>query len=68
MNMNIGSTDRAIRLTLGVILLAIAVFAGLGGIWPWLLGGAGLIALLTAAFRFCPLYRLIGVNTCGLNR
>ena len=68
MGKNIGNTDRLIRLIAGIVLLALAVFAGLGGIWPWLTGGAGVVALATAALRFCPLYRLIGVNTCGLSR
>jgi len=29
---------------------------------PW--GWVGLIPLATAAFRFCPLYTLLGIRTC----
>ncbi|WP_112311548.1 YgaP family membrane protein [Pseudogemmobacter bohemicus] len=68
MPLNIGATDRLIGLVAGVILLAVAIFAGPGGIWPWLIGAVGLVALATAAFRYCPLYTLLGINTCGLQR
>ena len=30
------------------------------------LGLIGVVPLTTAAFRFCPLYRLVGLSTCPL--
>jgi hypothetical protein len=59
-NANIGNTDRIARIILGVVLIAL-VFVGPKTAWGWI----GLVPLLTGLVRWCPLYRLIGVNTCG---
>jgi len=48
---------------LGVGLLSIAFT---GPQTPW--GYLGFIPLLTGAFGTCPLYSLLGVNTCGVKR
>lgn len=61
---NVGGIDRKLRIALGVILIAL-VFVGdkVGlpiGNWGWL----GLIPLATGFLSTCPLYSLIGVNTC----
>lgn len=60
MKINIGKTDRVIRIVAGVAIVAI-------GAWckSWW-GLAGLIPLGTAALRICPLYPLFGLNTCAL--
>ena len=61
---NVGAMDAGIRALLGVALLAVS--AALND-RPLLAVGAGLIALVfigTALFRVCPLYTLLGVNTC----
>ena len=65
-NNNAGKTDRIIRLTIGCVL---AFYVLLDGIEvASLLGGslliAGIILIVTAAYSFCPLYRLLGINTC----
>lgn len=61
MNKNIGETDRAIRIVIGIALLSLYFFLDGGLRW---IGLIGLIPILTALFSFCPLYRLIGMNTC----
>jgi len=48
---NMGSTDRILRLIVGVVLIAL-VFVGPQTPWGWL----GLIPLLTALVGFCPAY------------
>lgn len=63
MNRNIGSTDRNIRLVVGVALLSLAFF---GPRTP--LGYLGLIPILTALVNFCPLYALLGISTCPRTR
>ena len=60
---NEGSFDRLARVVLGLVLLAL-VFVGPQTPLGWI----GLIPLLTGIFGFCPLYRIIGVNTCGVRR
>ncbi len=59
MNANVGTIDRVLRVVFGVALIAM-VFVGPQTPWGWV----GLVPLLTAAFRLCPLYSLLGVNTC----
>jgi hypothetical protein len=58
---NEGTIDRVLRVGLGVALIAL-VFVGPQTPWGWL----GLVPLLTGVVGFCPLYRLVGVNTCKL--
>jgi len=57
---NVGKTDRLIRFILGIVMLSL-VFIGPQTLW----GLLGLVLILTAAFNFCPIYRLLGMNTCG---
>lgn len=56
---NVGSADRLIRIVLGVVLIAL-VFVGPKTPWGWI----GVVPLVTGFLRTCPLYSLIGVNTC----
>jgi hypothetical protein len=58
---NEGTIDRVLRTGLGIALISL-VFVGPQT--PW--GGLGLVPLLTGVVGFCPLYRLVGVNTCKL--
>ena len=60
---NIGTLDKGLRIGVGALLIALALF-GVIGWWGWL----GLIPLATAFVRFCPLYELFGINTCPLKR
>ena len=59
--MNVGNLDRIARAVLGLILLSL-VFVGPRTMWGWI----GVVPLLTAAFRLCPAYRLLGINTCAM--
>ena len=58
---NEGTLDRALRIILGVILLAL-VFVGPQTPWGWV----GIVPLATGLMGFCPLYKIIGLNTCPL--
>jgi len=55
---NIGSTDQALRILAGIVLIAWALL-GNGPTWAWV----GVIPLVTGLLNFCPLYRLLGINT-----
>lgn len=56
---NEGSLDRVLRVLLGAVLLSL-VFVGPQTVW----GMLGLIPLVTGIFGFCPIYKLVGINTC----
>lgn len=62
MTMNIGLVDRVVRVIIGVALLWYALFAAPSG-YNWI-GWIGVIPLATAAIGWCPLYSMLGVNTC----
>lgn len=59
MTPNIGTLDRYARIVLGLVLLSL-VFVGPKTLW----GLLGLIPLITGLARFCPAYRIVGVDTC----
>ena len=60
MKQNVGSTDRLVRIIIGIAILSLLVFLN-GGI-KWI-GLIGLIPLLTGLFNFCPIYALLGIST-----
>ncbi len=59
MKANVGSIDRALRIIVGLALIAL-VFVGPQTPWGWV----GVVPLLTALIGYCPLYSIIGVRTC----
>ena len=59
MTHNEGTLDRTLRVVLGLALLSL-VFVGPQ---TWL-GFIGVVPLITGLLGFCPLYRLLGINTC----
>jgi len=61
MNANVGTIDRVLRIVAGIALIALA-FVGQIGVWGYI----GVVPLLTGLFRFCPLYRIVGMNTCSM--
>lgn len=63
MKANEGTVDRVLRVILGLGLLSL-VF--IGPHTPW--GYIGLIPLLTGLVGMCPLYSLLGINTCGVRK
>lgn len=56
---NVGNTDRILRIVVGLILISL-VFIGPKTAWGWV----GLIPLATGLFRWCPAYKLVGIDTC----
>jgi len=63
MKLNVGGIDRILRIVLGLVLVALAA-TGTVGLWGWI----GLVPLLTGAVGFCPLYPLLGMNTCPVSK
>lgn len=56
---NVGGIDRVARIVLGLVLIAL-VFVGPQTPFGWI----GVVPLLTGLMRTCPLYSLLGMNTC----
>ncbi len=57
---NEGRIDRALRIALGIALFAM-VFLGPRTAWGFL----GIVPLATGLAGYCPLYRALGIDTCG---
>lgn len=58
---NEGPLDRILRIIAGTGLISLA-FIGPASPWGWI----GLVPLLTGIFAYCPLYQVLGLNTCPL--
>jgi ABC-type transport system involved in cytochrome bd biosynthesis fused ATPase/permease subunit len=67
MSRDVGTADRALRAVIGILALAGAFVLGWFSGWMvWAAAAVGVIMLGTAAMGFCPLYRLVGINTCRI--
>ena len=66
MTKNVGGVEQKIRWILGVLAIGVAALAELP-MWAAVgLGLAGVIALVTGSVKYCPVWTLLGVNTCPL--
>jgi len=63
MKVDVGGMERARRIMVGIVLIALAA-TGTVGWWGWL----GIVPLATGLFRFCPLYTMLGFNSCPLKQ
>jgi hypothetical protein len=60
MKLNVGGIDRILRIVVGLALVVWVAFMN-GPVLAWI----GIVPLATGAFGFCPLYPIIGLNTCA---
>ena len=59
MTINVGGFDKILRIVAGIVLIGLGI-AGIGSPWTFI----GVVPLLTGLLNWCPLYTLVGVNTC----
>jgi hypothetical protein len=60
MKANIGGIDRVLRILVGLALIAWALMGG--PVWAWI----GIVPLATGSISFCPIYPILGLNTCPM--
>lgn len=63
MKTNEGAIDRVLRVLVGAGVLSLAF---VGPQTPW--GYLGLIPLVTGLVGYCPVYAMLGFNTCPAKR
>ena len=63
MQKNEGNLDRAVRVAAGLLLVGLAATAAIGA-WGYI----GIVPILSGAIGMCPLYSMLGINTCPVNR
>lgn len=57
MQINVGGTDKILRIVVGLVIIAWGVMTN-----NWL-GAIGIVPLATALINFCPVYTLLGFDT-----
>jgi hypothetical protein len=64
---NEGSTDRMIRVIIGIVALVAGLFwfTGIAQIISYVVSA---IALVTGIIGFCGLYALLGISTCPVKK
>ena len=60
MKCNVGRIDRVLRISVGLVLVGLAA-SNVVGAWGWI----GIVPLATGLFKFCPMYPILGINSCG---
>lgn len=64
MKKNMGSTDRALRLIVAIVLVVLYFSNTLTGTLGIIALVAAGVFTLTSLVSFCPIYPLLGINTC----
>ena len=55
--------DRGLRIAAGLALIGLAA-TGTVGLWGYI----GIVPLATGLMGWCPLYTVLGINTCPVNK
>jgi hypothetical protein len=63
MKKNIGNLDRIVRIILAVVFAALYFMQVITGTIGLILLITGGVLLATALIDFCPLYKILGINT-----
>lgn len=63
MKVNVGQTDKILRILVGMGLLSLAFMGP-----KTAFGYIGLIPLITGLVNYCPLYSVLGMNTCSAKK
>ena len=61
MKTNEGGIDRILRIVVGLALIGLTLNGNIG-VWGWV----GVVPLATGALGWCPLYTLLGINSCPM--
>lgn len=66
MKLNVGGIDKKLRITVGIVLLALTFVLNKDGLWLW--GLIGIVPLVTGLTGWCPFYPALGLNSCPSKR
>ncbi|WP_105474371.1 YgaP family membrane protein [Jejuia pallidilutea] len=68
MKKNMGTLDKSIRIIIAIAIALLYYFNVISGTLAYVLMAVAIIFLLTSFISFCPLYTLLGINTCKLKK
>jgi hypothetical protein len=63
MKLNVGGTDRIVRIVAGLALIGLTLTGNIG-VWGWL----GVVPLAPGAIGWCPPYAIFGFNPCSMTK
>lgn len=63
MTKNAGGIDKILRIVVGIALIALTIM-GVLPVWGYI----GIVPLATGLMGWCPLYTVLGINTCPVNK
>jgi hypothetical protein len=64
MKANMGTADKFIRVLIGVLIAVLYYLNVISGTTAIIILAIGIVLLITSLVSFCPLYTLLGINTC----
>ena len=63
-----GIIDRSLRIIMAIVIAVLIYLGELSGTAAIILGVLAGVMLLTSLISFCPLYTLVGINTCAAKK
>lgn len=66
MKRNMGDADKGIRVIIALIVALLYYNDTISGTLAYVLMGISIVLLVTSLINFCPLYKILGVNTCKI--
>lgn len=68
MKKNVGSTDKIVRFILAAVFAGLYFSGTVTGTFGYVLLALGAIFVLTSLISFCPIYAIVGMSTCPVER
>ena len=68
MKKNMGGLDRIVRFIVAAIIAVLYFTGTISGTLAYVLLVLGVIFVATSFISFCPLYALVGLNTCKMKK
>ncbi|MEO0902157.1 MAG: DUF2892 domain-containing protein [Bacteroidota bacterium] len=68
MKKNMGGLDRIVRFIVAAIIAVLYFTGTITGTFAYVLLALGAIFVVTSFISFCPLYALVGLNTCKMKK
>ncbi|WP_338359911.1 DUF2892 domain-containing protein [Yeosuana marina] len=64
MKKNMGALDKSLRVLLAILIAMLYYLDVIQGTLAYILMAFAIIFLITSFVSFCPLYTILGINTC----
>lgn len=61
-----GNADKGIRVLIALVIALLYYNDTISGTLAYVLMGISIVLLVTSLINFCPLYKLLRINTCNI--